>query len=157
MKVNIGITDDARQKIATILSHLVADEFVLYTKTRNAHYNVEGIDFHAMHLYFESIYSELEENVDSVAERIRHLGHYAPSSLKDYLKLTHLTEERDNEGNDSKSWIKDLLKDQEAIIIYLRENIGKVEELNDNGTADFLIGLMEGHEKMAWMLRAHIK
>lgn len=157
MKINIGITDDARQKIATILSHLVADEFVLYTKTRNAHYNVEGIDFHSMHLYFESIYSELEENVDSVAERIRHLGHYAPSSLKDYLKLTHLTEERDNEGNDSKSWIKDLLKDQEAIIIYLRENIGKIEELNDDGTADFLTGLMESHEKMAWMLRAHIK
>lgn len=157
MKINIGITDDARQKIATILSHLVADEFVLYTKTRNAHYNVEGIDFHSIHLYFESIYSELEENVDSVAERIRHLGHYAPSSLKDYLKLTHLTEERDNEGNDSKSWIKDLLKDQEAIIIYLRENIGKIEELNDDGTADFLTGLMESHEKMAWMLRAHIK
>lgn len=157
MKINIGITDDARQKIVTILSHLVADEFVLYTKTRNAHYNVEGIDFHSMHLYFESIYSELEENVDSVAERIRHLGHYAPSSLKDYLKLTHLTEERDNEGNDSKSWIKDLLKDQEAIIIYLRENIGKIEELNDDGTADFLTGLMESHEKMAWMLRAHIK
>lgn len=157
MKLNIGIKEEARQQVATILSHLVADEFVLFTKTRNAHYNVEGIDFHAMHVYFEEQYGTLEENVDAIAERIRQLGHYAPSSLKDYLKLTHLTEERDNAGNDSKSWIKDLLKDHEAIIIYIRENIEQIEELNDNGTADFLIGLMTEHEKLAWMLRAHIK
>lgn len=98
MKTNIGITEEARQKITNILAQLVADEFVLFTKTRNAHYNVEGIDFHSMHLFFETQYGELEEKIDAVAERIRHLGHYAPSTLKDYLKLTHLTEERNNEG-----------------------------------------------------------
>ena len=157
MKTNIGITQEARQSITDILSKLLADEFVLFTKTRNAHYNVEGIDFHAMHLFFETQYDELEERIDAVAERIRHLGHYAPSSLKDYLRLTHLSEERDNEGNDSASWIKDLTKDHETIIIFIRENIEKIEELNDAGTADFLIGLMEEHEKAAWMLRAHIK
>lgn len=157
MKTNIGITEEARQKITNILAQLVADEFVLFTKTRNAHYNVEGIDFHSMHLFFETQYGELEEKIDAVAERIRHLGHYAPSTLKDYLKLTHLTEERNNEGNDSASWIKDLTKDHEAIIIFIRENIEAIEELNDAGTADFLIGLMEQHEKAAWMLRAHIR
>lgn len=157
MKTNIGLTEEARQKTTNILSQLVADEFVLFTKTRNAHYNVEGIDFHAMHLFFETQYGELEEKIDAVAERIRHLGHYAPSSLKDYLRLTHLTEERDNEGNNSAAWIKDLTKDHEAIIIFIRENIETIEELNDVGTADFLVGLMEEHEKAAWMLRAHIR
>ncbi len=157
MKINIGITADARQKVADILSKLLADEFIVYTKTRNAHYNVEGIDFHSMHAYFEKQYSELIEHVDEIAERIRQIGHYAPSSLKDYLALTHLSENRDNRGNDSKSWIEDLLKDHEAIIIFIRENIALIEELNDAGTADFLIALMEAHEKTAWMLRSHIK
>lgn len=157
MKTNIGIKDEARQTITDILSKVLADEFVLFTKTRNAHYNVEGIDFHAMHLFFESQYTQLEENVDDVAERIRHLGHYAPSSLKDYLHLTHLSENRDNESNDSASWIKDLAKDHETIIIYLRENIDAIDDLKDQGTADFLTGLMEKHEEAAWMLRAHVR
>lgn len=156
MKVNIGIIAESRQQIADILAKLLADEFVVYTKTRNAHYNVEGIDFHSMHALFESQYSELIEHVDEIAERIRQIGHYAPSSLKEYLQLTHLSENRDNRGNDSKSWIEDLLKDHESITIYIRENIEKIEDLNDAGTADFLVALMEAHEKTAWMLRAHL-
>ena len=157
MKVNIGLTEEASRDITTILSKLVADEFVLFTKTRNAHYNVEGIDFHSMHLFFEGLYEDLEENVDEVSERIRQLGHYAPATLGEYLKLTQLTEKRSTTANDSKSWIADLLKDHEAIIIFIRENIETIENFNDNGTADFLIGLMEKHEKTAWMLRAHLK
>ena len=157
MKTNIGLTEQASRTITDVLAKLVADEFVLFTKTRNAHYNVEGIDFHSMHLFFEGLYEELEENVDEVSERIRQLGHYAPATLKDYLELTQLTEVRSSSANYSKSWIADLLQDQEAIIIYIRENVSKIEDLNDHGTADFLIGLMEKHEKTAWMLRAHLK
>ncbi|TDS65308.1 Dps family protein [Myroides indicus] len=157
MKTNIGIKSGDCQKIVDILSKVLADEFVLYTKTRKAHYNVEGPDFHSMHLFFESQYEELEESVDDVAERIRQLGHYAPSSLKEYLALTQLSENRDNKSNDSQSWIKDLVKDHEAIIIYLRENIDPIDDLHDQGTADFLTGLMQKHEEAAWMLRAHVK
>lgn len=157
MKTNIGLKDESRQKITDTLAKLLADEFVLFTKTRKAHYNVEGIDFHSMHLFFQSQYEAIEEYIDEVAERIRHLGHYAPSTLKEYLALTHLTEARDNESNDSASWIKDLCKDHESIIIFLRENIDAIDALHDQGTADFLTGLMEKHEEAAWMLRSHIK
>lgn len=157
MKINIGLKDDVRQKVSDVLARLLADEFVLYTKTRKAHYNVEGIDFHSMHLFFQSQYEATIVDVDDIAERIRHLGHYAPSSLKEYLALTQLTESRDNEGNDSASWIKDLCKDHEAIIVFLRENIDPIDEMHDQGTADFLTALLEKHEEAAWMLRAHIK
>lgn len=157
MKANIGLSEKSRQFNADVLAKLLADEFILYTKTRNAHYNVEGVDFHSKHLYFEELYNELIINVDDIAERIRTLGHYAPSSLKDYLALTHLTEERATNSNDSKSWISELLIDYETIIIFIRENINAIEESNDKSTADFLIGLMEAHEKTAWMLRAHLK
>lgn len=156
MKANIGIKDANRQSVTNALSKLLADEFVLYTKTRNAHWNVEGADFYDKHKFFESQYEELDEIMDSVAERIRQLGHYAPATLKEFLKLTHLSE-KGFEKNDSKTYIKELLEDHESIIIFLRENITPFsEKYGDLGTSDFITGLMEQHEKAAWFLRAHL-
>ena len=66
MKAYIGISDKNRQEVANILFGLLADEFVLYTKTRNAHWNVEGIDFHDKHKFFEAQYEQLEDFVDDV-------------------------------------------------------------------------------------------
>ena len=157
MKASIGISPANLQAVATELSKLLADEFVLYTKTRNAHWNVESPDFHSMHVFFEQQYDQLDEIMDSVAERIRQLGHYAPATLKSFLGLTHLTEQL-AERNDSLGFIKELLIDHENIIIFLRENINRfANEYGDAGTSDYITGLMEDHEKMAWFLRAHLK
>ena len=157
MKASIGISSAHLQSVATELCKLLADEFLLYTKTRNAHWNVEGTDFHSMHVFFEQQYEQLDEIMDGVAERIRQLGHYAPATLKSFLNLTHLTEQL-GERNDSLGFIKELLIDHENIIIFLRENINRFAgEYGDAGTSDYITGLMEDHEKMAWFLRAHIK
>ena len=86
MKPNIGITEENKQAVSVQLAKLLADEFVLYAKTRNAHWNVEGVDFHSMHLFFETQYEQLDEIMDSVAERIRTIGHYAPATLKSYAQ-----------------------------------------------------------------------
>ena len=156
MEPHIGIKKDKISDVALILCRLLADEFLLYTKTRNAHWNVEGRDFHEKHIFFEQQYEQLDETMDEVAERIRILGHYAPATLKSYLELTHLTEET-RKKNDSAGFIRELLSDHESIIVYLRENINHVaNDLSDIGTSDFMTGLMETHEKMAWMLRAQI-
>ncbi len=157
MKASIGITPANLQAVAIELSKLLADEFVLYTKTRNAHWNVEGTDFHSMHIFFEQQYEQLDDTMDGVAERIRQLGHYAPATLQSFLSLTHLTEKL-GERNDSPGFIKELLTDHENIIIFLRENINKfANDYGDAGTSDYITGLMEEHEKMAWFLRAHLK
>ena len=157
MKASIGISPANLQSVATELCKLLADEFLLYTKTRNAHWNVEGPDFHSMHVFFEQQYEQLDDIMDGVAERIRQLGHYAPATLKSFLNLTHLTEQL-GERNDSLGFIKELLTDHENIIIFLRENINRFAgEYGDAGTSDYITGLMEDHEKMAWFLRAHIK
>ncbi|MBB4804596.1 starvation-inducible DNA-binding protein [Flavobacterium nitrogenifigens] len=157
MKTNIGIKQDNISKVVDVLIKVLADEFVLYTKTKRAHWNVEGPDFYNKHLFFEQQYDAIDEIVDTVAERIRSLGHYTPATLKDFLALTHLTEEL-QEKNDANGFIKELLLDHESIIIYLRENINSIaNELQDAGTSDFITGLVENHEKMAWMLRAHLK
>jgi starvation-inducible DNA-binding protein len=157
MEPKIGITKDNLGKSAHLLNGFLADVFVLYAKTRNAHWNVEGPDFHALHKFFEAQYEELDETMDEIAERIRSLGHYAPATLKSYLELTHLTE-MSRAKNDGAGFIKELLADHESIITHMRESINVLaNDLGDAGTSDFVTGLMETHEKMAWMLRAHLR
>jgi starvation-inducible DNA-binding protein len=157
MKNHIGITETHRAAVAKVINVILADEFVLSTKTRNAHWNVEGANFHSLHLFFESQFGALDEIVDNLAERIRSLGHYAPASLKDFLALTNFSE-RLHEKNNGEGFIKELLNDHESIIIRLRENIDYFhDELGDAGSSDFFTQLIETHEKMAWMLRSHLK
>lgn len=157
MNVNIGLIASNRQKVTDELAKILADEYVLYTKTRKAHWNVEGPDFYDKHKFFEVQYEQLDEFIDQVAERIRTLGHFPPASLKSFLELTHLTE-MTSKKNDSLGFIKELLEDHESIIITMRENINKfADEFKDAGTSDFITGLMEEHEKMAWFLRSHLQ
>ena len=156
MKTNIGIKEKDTAAVAEILNKLLADHNVLYTKARNAHWNVVGPDFHAQHLFFETIYDALAETIDEIAERVRAIGHYAVGSLKEFLELTQLSEEKPAK-NDSQSYIKALLNDFESVIISIRGNIETVEKHGDAGTEDFLVGIMEAHEKTAWMLRAHLQ
>lgn len=153
---SIGVKPKVSKKVADFLSVLLADEFVLYLKTRNAHWNVEGPDFHTMHLFFEEQYTELATVIDEVAERIRKIDHYAPATLTEYLELTHLSEKRTGK-NDSLTFIAELLSDYESIITYIREQLKALEDEMDQGTEDYVTGLMEQHEKTAWMLRAHLK
>ena len=156
MNTNIGIEDSNRKAVAIELAKLLADEYVLYTKTRNAHWNIEGADFYDKHKFFENQFGQLDAIIDKVAERIRSLGHYAYATLKSFLGLTHLTEVN-REKNDSKAFLTELVIDHESIIIHLRENINRFgNEYQDLGTSDFITGLMEDHEKMAWFLRSYL-
>jgi len=156
MKANIDIKANNLEKVADILNTLLADEYVLYTKTRNAHWNVEGPHFYDLHKFFEFQYEELDEMIDEVAERVRKLGHFSLGSLKDFLAVTHLSEDS-HRFSDSRKIIQTLLSDHEAIICSIRQELNKVTDTyKDAGTADFITGIMEQHEKMAWMLRAHV-
>ncbi|AOW17617.1 DNA starvation/stationary phase protection protein [Polaribacter vadi] len=156
MKTNIGISEKNRKEVSDILGKLLADEFVLYTKTLRAHWNLEGHDFHTKHVFFEEHYDAIKLFTDSVAERIRKIGHYAPGTLKEFLNLTNLSEKYDGD-NTSHDYTVALLKDHDSIIQYIRENLSKVgEDCKDVGSEDFLTGLMQEHEEMAWMLRATV-
>lgn len=157
MRTNIGVKEKDTLAVASILNKLLADEHVLYIKVRNAHWNVEGPDFHAQHLFFEELYGELEETIDEIAERIRAIGHYAVGTMKEFLELSQLDEMRYTK-NDSQGFIKELLGDYESIITFVREQLDVVgEDHKDAGTEDFLVAIIEKHEKTAWMLRAHLK
>lgn len=156
MKTEIGITEANRLAVATELAKILADETVLYIKTKNAHWNIEGADFYDKHKFFETQFEQLDEMTDSIAERIRTIGHYAPATLRSYLSLTHLSEQT-REQNDSLGFMKELLEDHECVIIILRQHIKSfADDFHDLGTSDFVTGIMETHEKMAWFLRSHI-
>lgn len=156
MKPNIEISADNLKAVATLLNNLLADEYVLYTKTRNAHWNIQGQNFMELHKFFESQYDALDGIIDEIAERVRSLGHFSLGSLKDFLSITRLTEQHHDFGNQQQI-METLLNDHETIIRILRKLVSAIgEKHKDAGTSDFVTGIMEQHEKMAWMLRAHL-
>lgn len=156
MAANIGIPAKHLQSLSTMLNTLLADEYVLYTKTRNYHWNVRGPQFMDLHKFFEGQYEELAEIIDQVAERNRSLGHFAVGTMKQYLNLTRLTE--DDKATNSKQMLQNLLNDHETIARVLRNDlVAATEKHKDAGTGDFLTGLLEQHEKMAWFLRSYLE
>jgi len=157
MKTNIGISENNRQNVALELSKILANEYVLHTKTKQAHWNIEGNDFYDKHKLFDEQAGQIAETIDEVAERIRTLGHLVPSTLKAFLELSHLTENVPTK-NDSQTFINELLSAHETIIVHLRSNINLfANDYEDLGTSDFITGLLQEHEKTAWILRAHLK
>ncbi len=154
---NIGISENNRKGVIQILGSLLADEYVLYTKTRNYHWNVVGPQFNDLHKFFQGQYEAIDGTIDEVAERIRTLGGKSPATLAEFLKTTRLGE-KPGEYPAASAMIAGLLEDHEAVIRNLRVDVEKtISEYQDAGTGDFLTGLMEEHEKMAWMLRSFLQ
>lgn len=153
---DIGLSDNARQQITTTLNKRLSDTVALYVKTRNYHWNVTGIEFIQLHEMFESQYDQLAEAMDEIAERVRQLGGVAFGTLDEFKKNTGLSE-APGERPTAEQMIRNLLADHETVIRTLRDDADKADKLGDMGTNDFLIGLMQVHEKIAWFLRAHLE
>jgi starvation-inducible DNA-binding protein len=127
---------------------------LLYTKTRNYHWNVVGPQFNDLHKFFEAQYEELDDIVDETAERARALGGNALGTLTEFAQRSRL-KEQPGKYPDAKGMLAALLADHETVIRNLRTDAdATLDKHGDAGTNDFLVGLMEKHEKMAWMLRA---
>ena len=157
MKLNIGLEAEQREGVVGLLSALLADEYVLYTKTRNYHWNVVGPQFNDLHKFFQDQYEALDDVIDEVAERARTLGGHAIGTLAEFVQLARL-KEHPARYPEAREMLTDLLGDHEALIRTLRRDLETAAEPHrDMGTNDFLTGLMERHEKMAWMLRAFLQ
>jgi starvation-inducible DNA-binding protein len=157
LKANIGLTNQQRDGVIEILNARLADTVTLYVKTRKYHWNVRGIHFAELHEFFEEQYDQLEEAMDEIAERVRQVGGISIGTLDEFKSLTSL-QEQPGVNPDAHGMIRDLLNDHEAVIQQLRKDVDTTaDECHDLGTSDFLTGLMEDHEKMAWMLRSHLE
>ena len=150
--INIGISAGQRAKIAQGLSALLADSYTLYLMTHNFHWNVTGPHFNSLHLMFMSQYTEQWTALDLIAERIRALGHPAPGTYQQFVKLASI---REVAGvPDANDMVRHLVAAQEATARTARELFKVVDAANDQPTADLLTQRLDVHEKTAWMLRS---
>jgi starvation-inducible DNA-binding protein len=157
MKPHIGISDKNLDGVNKALTAVLADETILYIKTRKFHWNVDGESFMEFHKLFEAQYKQLEETIDEVAERISKLGGQTIGTTKEFQDNSKL-KEAPGKYPTRKEMVKELLDDHETVIRELRKNIEDCsEKFKDAGTADFLTKVMEDHETIAWTLRRYSK
>jgi starvation-inducible DNA-binding protein len=150
--IDIGISAADRQKIVRGLSALLADSYTLYLMTHNFHWNVTGPQFNSLHLMFMGQYTEQWNALDIIAERIRALGHPAPGTYKEFVKLASIKEVEGVPNADD--MIRHLVSAQEATARTARRLFPVANAANDQPTADLLTQRLEIHEKTAWMLRS---
>lgn len=156
MKPEIGIAEDNLNKTVDMLSVILSDAMVIYIKTRKFHWNVSGESFMELHKLFQSQYTEQEETIDEIAERINKLGGKTIGTMKEFLKYTRLKESPDQYPS-QKQMISELLADHESVAVALRRDIETcAEEINDVGTTDFLTKVLQQHETTAWVLRRYL-
>jgi len=150
--LDIGISDANREKIVKGLSALLADSYTLYLMTHNFHWNVKGPQFNSLHMMFMTQYTEQWNALDLIAERIRALGHPAPGTYKEFVKLASIKEV---EGVPlATDMVRHLVTAQEATARTARKLLQVVADANDQPTADLLTQRLDLHEKTAWMLRS---
>ena len=157
MKPDLGISAKNLKSVNEILNKVLADGNIMYIKLRKFHWNLSGDNFLELHELFEAQYDAVAEAVDLVTERISTLNGEAIGTAVEFTEKSQLKE---NPGKlpDNQGMLKELVGDHESIIKSLRTDLDDCEEkYGDAGTADFLTGLMQEHEKMAWKLRKFFK
>jgi starvation-inducible DNA-binding protein len=151
-RIDIGISESDRRRIANGLGRLLADTYTLYLKTHNFHWNVTGPMFQTLHLMFEEQYTEQWQAADLIAERIRALGFPAPGTFKEFLATTSIKEPSGTPA--AEEMVRELVEGQEAVVRTARSVLPVAEKADDQPTVDLLTQRLQTHEKAAWMLRS---
>ncbi len=156
-KVNIGLNNKQRQGVVDLLNQGLADTYLLLVKTKKYHWDVVGPQFMTLHKLWQAHYEALTINVDIIAERIRTLGGYPIGTMEGFLKICSLKEDPGTVPT-ATGMVSQLLADHEHVVRNLRKHVEHCSnEFEDDGTADFLTGLMVQHEEIAWTLRSFIE
>lgn len=151
--LDIGLSSEARRASNNILNQVLSNESLLLIKTKKAHWNVVGPQFFTLHELLEEQYKQISEYVDKVAERVRQLGDRPVASAGEFLRRATLKEDVKSES--ATGLLLSLVDDHEHLIRELRGFVKSTDEsVGDRGTSDFLVSVMQGHEKMAWILRS---
>ncbi|MGF1479618.1 MAG: Dps family protein [Cyanophyceae cyanobacterium] len=156
-KINIGLTDEQRQGVCNLLNKDLSDLYLLVVKTKKYHWDVIGPQFRTLHELWQEQYEAMTLNIDNIAERVRALGGYPVGTVDGFLKHGSI-KEHPGDLPSANEMVERLVYDHEQIIRNLRDHSHKCEEdYNDPATQDFINGLVEEHEEMAWMLRSFLE
>jgi starvation-inducible DNA-binding protein len=152
MASNVGLTDEAKRECAAALSKVLSDTFVLYLKTHNFHWNVEGPQFRGLHEMFEEQYRNLWDAIDDIAERVRALGQPAPGTTG---KFRELAEIKENERIPTAAeMLRELVNDNETTTRTIRAALSTTQAAGDEATAGLLTDRLTYHEKQLWMMKS---
>lgn len=134
------------------LNQFLADLTVLSKKVQNYHWNITGYNFFSIHAKLDEIYEQLNDEIDTIAERILALGQRPISTLKEYLEISNIKEATSSEVN-IESAVKTLKEDIEYIIKKAKEIKVLSDEKNDYGTSSIIDNFIVEYEKLNWMLK----
>ena len=144
----------ANKPVIEGLKNVLADNYALYLKTQNYHWNVEGPHFKGLHLLFEEQYTDLAGAIDTVAELIRGLGEKAPGTFDTYIKRTSI--KSGNENASAQQMIQDLLESQTLIQKTLQQCLEISQKAGDEVVAGFMIERLTFHRKASWILKSSL-
>lgn len=150
------LPEATRSKVVELLNSRLADAIDLQTQTKQAHWNVKGPDFIALHKLFDEVNEDVEEYVDDIAERIVQLGGAAEGTARAVAKRSALQEyaAKSNSGRDHVDALSSALA---AFGKGVRRAIDTATELKDADTADLFTEISRGTDKWLWMVEAHLQ
>jgi starvation-inducible DNA-binding protein len=146
----------AYKEIASCLNHVLANEFAIFTKSLNYHWNITGPHFHSLHTLLGEQYNQLLLVMDEVAERVRVLDERPVSTIKGMYSNMNISD-GELKTPSADMMIENLLMDHLTIQSQLKEVIMESKKFKDDpGSEDLLISVLRKHEIMSWMLRSHL-
>jgi len=141
--------------LADTLNKTLADSYLLYFKAHSFHWNVEGSDFAQYHDFIGNFYTEVYSSIDFIAELLRTLDVFAPTSLSKLISLSSLKETENIPQ--AKEMLAQLRSDNDLYLAQLVTAYNEAEQVSEFGISNYLQDRIQAHEKQAWMLRAITK
>ena len=151
-KIDTGLNKAERTDVAGHLTKVLADSYAVYLKTHGYHWNVRGPEFFSVHGLLELQYREVWDALDTIAERIRALGEFAPQGYATFANLTSIGD--GDPEKDSSAMLAELIKDHATVIATMRTALKTAEEASDDVSVDLMTQRLAAHEKTTWMLRS---
>ncbi len=143
------------EKLIEQMKRILGTNFGLYFKSHSFHWNIEGPNFNDYHAFLGAFYTAVWANTDLIAEKIRMLDSYAPTTLPRMLELSDVP---DTENVPSAlAMLSQLKQDNDRYIIHLRAGIVAADQADEPAISNFLQELLDQHQKHAWMLRSLTK
>lgn len=153
--IDSGISADSRTQLTVSLARLLADNFVLFSKSMQFHWNVRGVAFMQFHGLFQEGYEFFYQSIDLIAERIVQLGFLSPGSLAEFKSLATIAETPTSDIVAS-DMLKILNTDLIALIKSMRMVVDLSNKLGDQATNNKIVDIMEDAEKYLWKIQSHI-
>ena len=151
----LGLDRKKVDKVAKSLNELLAAYQLHYQKLRNFHWNLKSNHFFVLHDKFEEFYTDANEKIDDIAERILTLRVQPLSQLSDYLNVSRISEVAEDLEDDE--MVREVLSDYKELITIGREVLEVAGDAKDEGTIDLIAGYVGDLEKNSWMLASYLE